>query len=90
MPTMRTDNEVKAFADGYKLCYQQFTDLLYDGITIEEILGKMKIGLTAVNAAVEVIDANPQKDTSTDNDDSCRLHSDRDGIYIEDYRDQYL
>ncbi len=69
MSTMRTDNEVKAFADGYKLCYQQFVDLLKSNCEVGQVLSQMEIGLTTVNAAVEVIDAyKPKKlkDASTD------------------------
>ena len=89
MPMMRTDNEVKAFADGYKLCYQQFVDLLKSNCEVGQVLARMEIGLTTVNAAVEAIDANPQKYTTTDKDDTDPYKA-RSGAYIEDYRDQYL
>lgn len=56
MPTMRTDNEVKAFADGYKLCYQQFVDLLKSNCEVGQILARMEIGLTTITAVSEVID----------------------------------
>lgn len=74
MSTMRTDNEVKAFSDGYKLCYQQFVDLLKSNCEVGQVIEQMEIGLTTVNAAVEVIDtyklkkhkSNKLKDVSTD------------------------
>lgn len=48
----RTDNEVKAYVDGYNNCFNSFVELLQNNDS-QKAIEKMKILLSATNGVIE-------------------------------------
>ena len=49
----RTVEEIKAFADGYNMCFKQFIEQLKGRKSVNEAIKKMEIMKEAVNSVVE-------------------------------------
>ena len=51
----RTEDEIRAYVDGYNAAYQQFCECLRGRKNVREAIHKMEVFVTAVNGAVETI-----------------------------------
>lgn len=49
----RTEDEIKAYVDGYTKCYNDFTEYLKGRKGVEYAIRKMNMLLTAVKAVLE-------------------------------------
>ena len=49
----RTEGEIKAYAEGYTKCYNDFTEYLKGRKSVADAVRKMDVLLTAVKAVVE-------------------------------------
>lgn len=52
--TMRTEEEIKAYIEGYNACFKQFCEVLpHSRKYIGEAIEKMRLYVVAVNSAID-------------------------------------
>lgn len=53
---LRTDEEIRAYIDGYNACFQHYSECLKNRKSVLDTKKKMEMYLSAVNGVLETID----------------------------------